>query len=170
MRVIADDDVRADKLATIPAALPDEIPITLFTSSVAMSDVLLSPIELDAEDSDKLAERVLEESSAAQALGKKNASGSLVFVREFDPETLQPDFELKDAKFQALKNTGTMAAIAIRRGGKPATAAWAIGDEIDIFVVETDTPRHEAVTGYHKDRVPLVVKKFVKHAVIVAGA
>lgn len=169
MRVIADDDVRADKLATIPVELSEEIPITVFTASVAMSDVLLSPIELDAEDSDKIAERVLEESSAAQALGKKNASGSLVFVREFDPATLQPDVALKDAKFQALKNTGTMAAIAVRRGGKKATAAWAIGDEIDIFVIETDTPRHEAVTGYHKDRVPLVVKRFVKHAIVIAG-
>lgn len=167
-RQVADDHTKVTALAADPEDYENvTIDEALAVGNEYLSDQLLSPLNLDATDSDTLDERVLDESSASKIFTKKNAAGDLTFVRQFDESD---QIDIADDKFQDYKERGVTKWLMVRRGGKKATEAWAVGDEYDIFKVETDSPKNASGDGYHKDTVPLAVKQFAKNRFIVAGS
>jgi|GEM_PF-6835241 len=171
-RQVADDDTRVVDLTSAPVDI-EAITLEEVTALdvVYLSDQLLSPLNLDATASDTLPERVLDESSAAQVFTKKNASGELTFVRQFDhTQSDGGQIDIQSDKFQDYKQRGKRGFLTIRRGGKKATDPWEVGDEYDYFEVETDSPRNNSGDGYHKDVVPLTVKRFAKNCFIVSGS
>lgn len=166
-RMLADDDIRVIALPSAPANI-DAITVTEATDASIeyLSDRLLFPLNLDATESDRIPERVLDESSAAQAFGKHNATGEFVAVRSFDAGQIDDT----DDPLQLMTPRGTLLHVLVRRGGKRATEVFATGDEYDYFLVETDNPINQSGETYHKDRVPLTVKRFAKNKRIVAGS
>lgn len=164
-RMLADDDVR---VVALPSAPTDINAVTVAEATAVtleyLSDRLLFPLNLDSAESDRIPERVLDESSAAQAFGKHNATGEFVAVRSFDSGQIDDT----DDPMQLMTPRGTILYVLVRRGGKPATAVFAAGDEYDYFEVETDNPINQSGETYHKDRVPLTVKRFAKNKRIVA--
>lgn len=167
-RQVADDHTRVVLLASAPEDY-ENITIAEATDpeNLYLSDQLLSPLTLDATDSDTLAERMLDESSGSKIFTLRNAAGELVFVRQID-ESKQID--VATDKFQEFKARGTEVHLLVRRIGKKATEVEAVGDEYDYFKAETDVPKSTTGDGYHKNTVPLSVKQFATNRFIVSGS
>jgi len=167
-RQVADDHTRVVLLASAPADY-ENITIDEATDpeNLYLSDQLLSPLNLDATDSDTLPERVLDESSGAQIFTLRNATGELVFVRQINDSK---QIDIATDKFQEFKERGTEVHLLVRRVGKKATVTEAVGDEYDYFMGETDVPKTSTGDGYHKNTVPLSIKKFATNRFIVSGS
>lgn len=155
-RSLADGHQKLTILTTKPAD-PANPTITELNAGIDFScNVLASDFTWSAADSDKVNEKSLCQEGNANAIAASNYTAGLTIFREFDESTGAVD-PVGDACFQALKTKGTRAWGYLREIGKPASQAWAGGDEIKLGLeFLTDNPQRPSQGGgYIKDRVPL---------------
>ena len=109
-------------------------------------------------DSDKVSESALSDNTNANSLGRANFSGGFTLWRYYlagggvDPSA--------DAGFTAVKVAGTTLWGYVRKSDKPATDAWAAGDEIQLgaeFIV--DTPQDPGSGGWVKYVIKCEIQK-----------
>lgn len=134
------------------------------------ANVLFSDFTWTAADSDKVAERTLEDTENRNALGASNFTAGFTVFRAFDAATGAVD-PAEDAAYQAAKAKGTTLWGYTRRIGKLAAADWAASDEIALGMeVLTDIPQEPSdAGGYIKKRIPCEPQQGWPDIAVAAG-
>lgn len=167
-KVIADDDDKVVSLSAMPTDWDTAPTDTDLNAGEDWSMLILAPFELDAGDSDRIAQRAIGEPTNTEAFGRKNATGqTLDYFRMYDAG--QPD-ATTDLVHEAVKVPGTIIYLARREGGKAASEDFAAGDEISIWECQVDVTKTPKEDGYRRGQVALAVKRFEKNIIVAAGA
>lgn len=123
--------------------------------------VLSSDFKLGATASDTVNEKPVGAEGNVSVLTTSNYEATLTAFRYFDGQGKAETGaagEIGDAVFQALKVKGSRVWIAKRFTSKKSTAAWATGDEVEVYEIVTDNATDAEATGYIKKRVPVSVE------------
>lgn len=156
VRVLADEHVKFTVLTTKPANPDAPTAAELNAGIDASCLVLADDFTWTATDSERVGERALCESTAAESPGIGNYDVGFTAWRWFDSTTGAVD-ATADTLFAAVKEKGTQVWAYARRTGKTYSAAWAAGDEIYLGgQVTTDTPQVPDGSGFIKYRIPLM--------------
>jgi hypothetical protein len=117
----------------------------------ALSPYVVTTTSINPTDSDTVSEKGITDTTNAVVLTIGNFDGSLVLFRDYtsgapsanDPMTI-------------FTSSGVVGWI-VRRLGKPAATALAVGDKVDVFLVMSDNPQQTGgqSDGYLKMTVPL---------------
>jgi hypothetical protein len=152
---LADGHTKFTLCTTEPADPLNPTAVELNAGLDYSCNVLSSDFTWTPSDSDKVQEKALCDENNANSLGPSNFSAGFTVFRMFDATTGLPD-PTEDAKFEAVKVKGTRVWGYTRKSGKKATAAWAPGDEVELFQeIITDRPQTPSdAGGYIKYRVP----------------
>lgn len=172
-RSLADGHVKLVLLAAKPANLKSVTLAELTAGKDISSRVLASDFKLGPTGSDTLSEPSLCETAASEVFTTGKFEGNITVFRYFNAEGKAETGiagELGDAAYQALKVKGTEAWIVKRFTSKLATEAFAAGDEIGVYHVESDNPQDGDATGYIKATFPLAVKGDSEIDSVVAAA
>nr|DAL17228.1 MAG TPA_asm: hypothetical protein [Caudoviricetes sp.] len=126
--------------------------------------VFLNGTYFRSTDSEKITDPFLN-GDPNEAFGQDNFEGAVNIARFFENGVPDPT---DDYLFDAVKVKGTPVAWATRKG-----VAWdeelAAGQEISIFVCETDNPQEpQETSGYEKVSSPQAVKKAALYRTISA--
>lgn len=141
-------------ILTVPPSNPMSVTTTELNAGIYASKLIVaSDWSFGLTDSDKVAEKALEDINNANALGASNAQCAFTIFRFFDSVTGLVD-PTTDALFTACKVKGTTLYVYERESGKLATAAFASTDELLGMQVLTDSWGKLDAGGYIKRRVP----------------
>lgn len=167
-RTLADGRIKLVAMTVQPADLKSPT-VAELTAGVELScRILKSDYKLGATASDTISEPALCATSNTAALGPSNFEGSITPFRYLD-ETGKADAE-NDVAWEALKEKGTLLWIA-EREGPMFDQDWAVGDEVSVYEVVTDTPQKPSDRGgYIKRTVPLLVQAAAENVKVAGGA
>lgn len=169
VRVLADEHIKFTILTAAPADPSAPTATELNAGIDASCLVFADDFRWTATDSERVGERALCESTAAEAPGISNYDLAFTAWRYFDDTTGAPD-PTADSLFQAVKEKGTELYGYVRRTGKRHDAAWASGDEIQLGGrFTTDTPQTDG-TGFVKYRIPTLPQAMHDFIEVAAGA
>lgn len=101
------------------------------SSAIAWSDY-----QLGAEASEDIDDRALTDLGNAVSRGSANYSAQLSFFRQLETNE-NPDSVYTDA-FQAFRVPRTLGYLVTRVAEKPASAAWAAGDTVSVYLLLAD--------------------------------
>lgn len=168
VRVLADEHIKFTVLTAEPADPAAPTATELNAGIDASCLVFADDFRWTAADSERVGERALCESTAAESPGISNYDLSFTAWRYFDSVTGAPD-ATADELFDAVKVKGTELWGYVRRTGKLYSAVWATGDEIQLGGrFTTDTPQTEG-TGFIKYRIP-TLPQAMNDFIAVGGA
>lgn len=169
VRVLADEHIKFTILPDAPANPAAPTAAELNAGIDASCLVFADDFRWTATDSERVGERALCESTAAESPGLSNYDLGFTAWRYFDETTGAPDMTA-DELFQACKEKGTELHGYVRRTGKRHDAVWATGDEIQLGGrFTTDTPQTDG-TGFTKYRIPTLPQAMHDFIAVAAGA
>jgi hypothetical protein len=169
VRVLADEHIKFTILTTAPEDEAAPTAAELNAGIDASCLVFADDFRWTPTDSERVGERALCESTAAEAPGLSNYDLAFTAWRYFDSVTGAPDMTA-DELFQAVKVKGTELWGYVRRTGKLHSAVWATGDEIQLGGrFTTDTPQTDG-TGFVKYRIPTLPQAMHDFIAVDAGA
>lgn len=167
-RTLADGRIKLVAMTVRPKDLSKPTVSELSAGVELSCRILKSDYKLGATASDTISgEALLCDTSNTAALGPSNFEGSITPFRYFD-EDGKADSE-NDVAWEALKEKGTLLWIA-EREGPMFDQEWAIGDEVSVYEVVTDTPQKPSDRGgYIKRTVPLLVQAAAENVAVGAA-
>ena len=122
------------------------------TAALNISQFTVTTTDINPDASDTVNERAVTDTSNAVVPTVGNYHGNLVVFRDYTAGVPTTDVDLA-----AVFTKGQFGWIT-RRLGKPASAALAVGDQLDVFLFMVDSPSKTGGTGegYLKLNVPLL--------------
>lgn len=156
-RTLADGRIKLVAMTVRPKDLSKPTVSELSAGVELSCRILKSDYKLGATASDTISgEALLCDTSNSSALGASNYEASLTPFRFLDGEG-KADPE-NDVAWEALKTKGTTLWLA-EREGPLVDKEWAVGDEVSVYEVVTDTPQKPSDrSGYIKRVIPMQVQ------------
>ena len=157
-KALADGNIRVAILPARPANPEAPTVAELEAGIDASCRLLKSNYRISAAASDTIADAELCSSTNAKAFGAGNYEGVLSPFRYWDSTDAGKADTTGDAVFQALKSKGAVVWVVERATGLPYSAAWAAGQEVNVYELLLDNPTKPSDQGgYHKvTQVPAV--------------
>lgn len=168
-RSLADGKLRFVILDEAPVNPEAPTAAELNAGIYASPNILTSDFAWGATDSEKVAEKALNEANNANAIGAGNYSAAASIWRLFVAGTGAPDTAAEDL-WAMLEEKGTTLWGYARETGKDADAVFATGDEIYLgaeFVTDTPQPPSDR-GGFIKRRVPFEIQRAWDNIVVAA--
>lgn len=170
---LADGRIKLSIMSVKPAD-PYAPTITELTAGIdAAMRILSSDFRLGPVASDTVNEKPVGAEGNVSVLTTSNFEANLTPFRYFDATgaaEVGSGGEVGDAVFQAMKTKGSRLWIAKRFTSKKSTAAWAAGDEVEVYEIVTDNAADAEATGYIKKLVPVSVQDAWLNGEVAAAA
>ena len=165
-RSLAIGAVKVGFLATDPAD-PSAIKLTELSAGKDLSDnILKSGYNLGATGADKVSEPSLKSKSNATVPGASNYAGDITFFRYLDADGKSVPAE--DIPYVTFTGKGVHGWF-VERVGPDSSAAWAVGDIVNVYEVIADDPQPpKDYTGYQKFVQPFHVQNAYPRVAVTA--
>lgn len=169
-RSLADGKTKVTVLTEAPADPEAPTDDELNAGIQAAPAILTSDFAFGATDSEKVAEKALNEANNANAIGAGNYTAAFSIWRLFNATTGAPD-TVNETLWAAVKDKGTTLWVYARETGKDSDDVWVAADEIYLGAeVVTDTPQPPTDRGgFIKRRVVMEVQRAWDNIVVAAG-